>query len=498
MDFSSPIIPGGSSESFSASQALSKAMERRLTRPSRTATPSTKMMSHALAGRCSPDVPSLPSVKKPQCTNDKAGRRSVLPPGAESRSGQPKRPSSVIAMTGMQAMQRQEDLLEVEPGKWSRSTSSTSDGTRLSEASRSSMTQDFGARTSAKTPTTSFNSRQSEKRPTTPSATGMVSSATQKRRASLGAVQNPTSPSSSTGPTDSMCPTSPMSPTRTPKRPGTEQSRRRSDQLKADLLLPSSGAGGIRRRTSAGASTEQRHHQEPDASEQAKDKKDSENTRHANMMEVVKMAKQHNLPMKDMWERWSAFQALALDPAGNLPVVEFFKLVRKECGVRDGFDVPQNMLPKQKEFQQRGCVSFLEYFDWVREKSFTEEMAVQGQERSIRRIATDLGLTVLDVEKISDIFKKFDVDGSGVLELDEFKDMFCKVKNISSDDMPDATLMRYFRQIDTDGNGTVDLKEFTFWYYNCFMKEGKASVGGVTQERSWTPRRNTGGVKTKA
>ncbi|CAM9344623.1 unnamed protein product [Hapterophycus canaliculatus] len=55
-----------------------------------------------------------------------------------------------------------------------------------------------------------------------------------------------------------------------------------------------------------------------------------------------------------------------------------------------------------------------------------------------------------------EVFKRFDTDGSGLIDFDEFRAMLPQLGiNIT---MPKA--LRYFRMSDPDGSGEIDLEEF--------------------------------------
>ena len=61
------------------------------------------------------------------------------------------------------------------------------------------------------------------------------------------------------------------------------------------------------------------------------------------------------------------------------------------------------------------------------------------------------------------MFAKFDDDGSGDLDADEFIQVARKECNISMSSVSDAELRQIFAQVDADGGGTVSAPEFTAW-----------------------------------
>eukprot|EP00493_Phyllostaurus_siculus_P020793 UN21118 len=56
-----------------------------------------------------------------------------------------------------------------------------------------------------------------------------------------------------------------------------------------------------------------------------------------------------------------------------------------------------------------------------------------------------------------DVFKKFDVDGSGTMELPEFKVAWRKELNLGG---TDAEIAKAFRDVDVDNSGVIEISEF--------------------------------------
>ena len=54
-----------------------------------------------------------------------------------------------------------------------------------------------------------------------------------------------------------------------------------------------------------------------------------------------------------------------------------------------------------------------------------------------------------------EVFMEFDVDGSGFIDMAEFKDMLPKL----GVKMSSAKALKYFKMCDTDGSGEIDFEE---------------------------------------
>jgi hypothetical protein len=91
-------------------------------------------------------------------------------------------------------------------------------------------------------------------------------------------------------------------------------------------------------------------------------------------------------------------------------------------------------------------------------------------EIKIRDLATKTGLHVLEVEKIHKRFVEFDEDGSGEIELDEFRKIVRMLLDVpeGSDSLPEDRVEQLWRTVDSDGSGSVDMYEFVLWYTKYF------------------------------
>lgn len=89
--------------------------------------------------------------------------------------------------------------------------------------------------------------------------------------------------------------------------------------------------------------------------------------------------------------------------------------------------------------------------------------------------AAELGVTVDELDVVKKKFDSYDVDQSGFIDREEFRDMllaFLGAKN--KDDISKERFNGYWREVDTDGSGEVDFLEFLAWYEKIFKKQGLA------------------------
>ena len=62
-----------------------------------------------------------------------------------------------------------------------------------------------------------------------------------------------------------------------------------------------------------------------------------------------------------------------------------------------------------------------------------------------------------------ELFIHVDGDGSGEIDINEFRELIMNLKNLDADE-EQATQM--FHEIDADGGGSIDLEEFQDWWVN--------------------------------
>ena len=87
--------------------------------------------------------------------------------------------------------------------------------------------------------------------------------------------------------------------------------------------------------------------------------------------------------------------------------------------------------------------------------------------KAARRIGAEQGvdLTQASAEEMGefwrDVFRQYDDDGSGELDLEEFTDAMRRDAEIPKHKVPDDGLQKLFNAIDIDGGGTIDSEEFS-------------------------------------
>merc|ERR1711871_585463 len=105
-------------------------------------------------------------------------------------------------------------------------------------------------------------------------------------------------------------------------------------------------------------------------------------------------------------------------------------------------------------------------------KIFDEESLLSEQQKADRALARKWKVSIGDAEVLRHQFNKYDLDGSGEIDKDEFSCILRElIKCKNADDIPQERFDHYWREIDFDQSGVVDFEEFLLWYPN-IVKSG--------------------------
>jgi len=156
---------------------------------------------------------------------------------------------------------------------------------------------------------------------------------------------------------------------------------------------------------------------------------------------------------------------------GGLKVDAMMKLV---CILADKASVDQ--LPVSPEDimgildkDSDGCVDFHEFACWYHERGFEEYINLTRDEILVRRVGHKLGISAADMDFYKLQFDKYDTDGSGSIELNEFRELMHVLMKVPKGlRVPESRILHFWREADWDGSGEVDLEEFVTFYMKHF------------------------------
>lgn len=118
------------------------------------------------------------------------------------------------------------------------------------------------------------------------------------------------------------------------------------------------------------------------------------------------------------------------------------------------------------------------FCEWWRAHAFTVGIKKNDDDELARR--HDVSPLVID--KVRKQFDRYDTDGSGEIEYDEFLGMLMQLLGVKDKgDLSKDRIQRFWTEIDEDGSGSVDFEEFFAWYMLYFdpSLEDESSSGPV-------------------
>merc|ERR1719353_2183331 len=107
--------------------------------------------------------------------------------------------------------------------------------------------------------------------------------------------------------------------------------------------------------------------------------------------------------------------------------------------------------------------------------NFISEGLVEPEELERRRLSRLHNVPLNEVEDIHKVFRKYDTDGSGAIEYEEFQELMFQLLGVTErNDYPVERMKQFWQAIDLDGGGEVDFEEFLIWFRKYFSpSDGK-------------------------
>lgn len=184
----------------------------------------------------------------------------------------------------------------------------------------------------------------------------------------------------------------------------------------------------------------------------------------------LQLSRKHKVPIAEVRMQLAEFSALdGSGPFGELTQKEWEAAVRPKANIPADRPVPDYLLLKQyasADKDDNGLIDFEEYLLWSRNTLWLEEFAVPSHsERELRRIARKYGLNLPEIDSIKRSFDKYDRDGSGQIDRNEFRDVVCNLMKVKSENISQQQLDRYWIEAvgaTASGDG-ISFEEFLDW-----------------------------------
>ena len=147
------------------------------------------------------------------------------------------------------------------------------------------------------------------------------------------------------------------------------------------------------------------------------------------------------------------FDMFDTDHSGAIGFYEM-KNLTKHLGVEITDDALKKSMAKIDE-NGNGDLEFEEFVMWLQEAGHSGDDHFAVLKSKIRAQGTR-PLSNAQIEQLHDVFKHFDTDGSGSIDIDELKNVFLAM----GQELTDEELQSLMKQADDDGSGEMEFEEF--------------------------------------
>jgi len=188
---------------------------------------------------------------------------------------------------------------------------------------------------------------------------------------------------------------------------------------------------------------------------------------------IVNLAKKHNLTIPEVRKKKDLFKSFDLEGKQLLTVVDFRKALQKVFGLAPDDPMPSHFVNKHWKDADTDCsghLDFEEFLLWTVNSGDTAELrSHDGRDAEVKKFASAHHIPQPEVERILDVFDRFDENKSGAVDYKAFCDiLFFQMKVRNPADVPQKTLRRYWREANRDGLPTVGWAGFVEFYFKCF------------------------------
>jgi len=154
---------------------------------------------------------------------------------------------------------------------------------------------------------------------------------------------------------------------------------------------------------------------------------------------------------------------------------DMMKLVCQMTGVRSLDELPreaeESMRLAVRNLGKACRLDFYEFSTWYDNRAFQECMNLSKSDMNIRDVGHKLGLSASDMDFYKTLFDKYDVNGSGEIDFEEFTSMMNICMKVPSDgdlNLPADRVKHWWSECDADGNHEINLTEFVEFYIKHF------------------------------
>jgi len=188
------------------------------------------------------------------------------------------------------------------------------------------------------------------------------------------------------------------------------------------------------------------------------------------------LASKHRLDVLEVKTVLIEFNKVRRNSDGGYNFQDFKKIFLAVFDIQDAMEEVIQKIYKETSMEKDASIDrFLEWymlnmFSHTTLLTSTHEKA--NSEKMITKLAQEYGVSSSKLDNIKREFDKYDSDGSGLIDKEEFASMLkTLLKAKDSCDLSADRIKKFWMEIDHDGSGEVDFSEYANWYLKYFDPE---------------------------
>lgn len=195
-------------------------------------------------------------------------------------------------------------------------------------------------------------------------------------------------------------------------------------------------------------------------------------------------------PAKYRIERGAILSGRPFDASadlGSMDHVAFGKVVLKIADAPDFSVLPEGFLEqamKSADKDNSNDIDFREFLYFYYKFSFSEECMISAEERELRTVARECGISQEEINVYRRKFDQIDIDKNGTVDYEEFQFLVAKLLKIpKGEGLPEKRCKDMWREASRGSDGEdLDFMTFVGWYKSFFDAE---ECGGETPAEAY-------------
>jgi Ca2+-binding EF-hand superfamily protein len=203
-------------------------------------------------------------------------------------------------------------------------------------------------------------------------------------------------------------------------------------------------------------------------------------TNAVNIFKLVHVAEENGSKVSEVVMVKNVFDSFDYDGSGQLgrkefesAVVRLLELQRFENTSNEDLQDRMKAITEwhwtEADQDGNGTIMFPEFLKWYSSHSFDEGYLLSEEDRTVRKLARQYGISPNYVESIKKSFEAFDKDKSSQIDMSEFNLVLHKALKVPGHvELPESRVKYFWQELDTDCSGACEFPEFLAWWLRYF------------------------------